>query len=72
MATMEDYFDKYDYYNFGSDFDKIEATKGGHAKHKERKEGHKYAPSGNVRIVVTKLQNAEKKEKNARRRLNSV
>lgn len=72
MAAMDDYFDSYDYYNFGTGFDKMQPGKAGHAKHKVRKEGQRYAPSGNIRHVVTKLQNAEKKEKNARKRLNSV
>jgi len=76
MATMDDYFDSYDYYNFGHEFEKVESSMkgGGHSKskHKEKKETFKYAPSGNVRKVVTKLQNAEKKEKIARQRLNSV
>lgn len=71
---MDDsYFDQYDYYNFGSGFDKIsKAGGGGHAKSKERKVNMRYEPSGNVRSVVTKLQNAEKKAKQARQRLNSV
>ena len=70
---MDDtYFDEYDYYNFGSGFDKMSKSGGGHAKSKERKENLKYMPSGNVRHVVTKLQNAEKKLKQARQRMNSV
>lgn len=69
----ETYFDEYDYYNFGSGFDKIvKPGGGGHAKGKDKKVNMKYSPSGNVRYVVTKLQNAEKKEKLARQRLNSV
>lgn len=73
MATMDDFFDQYDYYNFGSEFDKMASgMKGGHAKNKEKKENLKYTPSGHVRKVVTKLQNAEKKEKVARQRLSSV
>ena len=76
MATMDDYFDSYDYYNFGHEFEKVESSMkgGGHSKskHKEKKETFKYAPSGNVRKVVTKPQNAETKEKVARQRLNSV
>ena len=69
------FIDEYDYYNFGSGFDKISHSKsggGGHAKGQERKINKKYSPSGNVRTVVTKLQNAEKKVKQARQRLNSV
>jgi hypothetical protein len=72
------FIDEYDYYNFGSDFDKISGSKtrgagaGGHAKAKDRKVNLKHDPSGNVRCVVTKLQNAEKKEKQARQRMNSV
>lgn len=71
---MDDtYFDQYDYYNFGSRFDKMSKTPGGcHSKGKERKVNMKFTPSGNVRSVVTKLQNSEKKEKQARLRLNSV
>lgn len=71
---MDDsYFDEYDYYNFGSGFDKISKAGGsGHAKGKDKKINMKYEPSGNVRSVVTKLQNAEKKMKQARQRLNSV
>ena len=71
---MDDaYFDQYDYYNFGSGFDKIHKPGGSHAKTKERKiNNFKYAPSGNVRLVVTKLQNSEKKIKRGRLRLNSV
>ena len=67
-----DFFDEYDYYNFGTGFDKMSKTGGGHAKSKERKENLKFTPSGNVRHVVTKLQNAEKKVKQARQRMNSV
>lgn len=66
------YFDEYDYYNFGAGFDKIYKVGGAHAKGKEKKANMKFTPSGNVRSVVTKLQNAEKKVKQARQRLNSV
>ena len=71
---MDDaYFDEYDYYNFGSDFDKMSKAGGsGHSRGKEKKANMKYAPSGNVRSVVTKLQNAEKKVKLARQRMNSI
>ena len=70
---MDDtYFDEYDYYNFGSGFDKMSKAGGGHSRGKERKANMKYEPSGNVRSVVTKLQNAEKKVKLARQRMNSV
>ena len=70
---MDDaYFDQYDYYNFGAGYDKISKAGGGHAKSKEKKINMKYAPSGHVRSVVTKLQNSEKKLKQARQRLNSV
>ena len=65
MATMDDYFDTYDYYNFGSTYDKITIAKGGHAKHKT-----KHDPSGHTRKIVTNIQNSEKKK--ARQRLNSV
>lgn len=67
---MEDYFDEYDQYNFGSEYDKMESRMKGHAKHKERKENQRFNPSGNIRKVIEKIQNAEKKEK--RHRLNSV
>ena len=56
------YFDEYDYFNFGSGYDKIIAGKQGHSKHKDP-DYYKYAPSGHVRKMVTKLQNAEKKKK---------
>lgn len=74
---MDDaYFDRYDYYNFGNDFAKISNSsgkgEGGHAKGKDKKMNMKFSPSGNVRCVVTKLQNAEKKEKQARQRTNSI
>ena len=64
------YFDQYDYYNFGADFDKLNKAKmasgGGHAKNK--KIGH----TGNDRKMVVNIQNSLKKEKQARQRLNSV
>ena len=64
------FFDQYDYYNFGADFDKLNKAKtvsgGGHSKHK------KIGPVCNDRKVVSNIQNAEKKEKEARQRLNSV
>lgn len=76
MAADSAYFDNYDYYNFGNEFARVESSMkgGGHSKSKskDKKETFKYAPSGNVRKVVTKLQNSEKKEKQARQRLNSV
>ena len=73
QTNMDDtYFDQYDYYNFGGEYNKIAKGSGGHAKHKGKKQNLKYAPSGNVRLVVTNIQNAEKKEKQARQRLNSV
>lgn len=67
------FFDEYDYYNFGSNFDKIVNGSGtGHAKHKSNKiDNQKYAPSGHVRKVVTKLQNSEKKKKEEKIRRNS-
>lgn len=64
------YFDDYDYFNFGSDYDKIVNGKQGHSKHKTP-EYFKYSPSGNVRKTVTKLQNAEKKKKAVNMRHNS-
>ena len=70
-----DFFDEYDYFNFGSSYDKIAFQGGrgsGHAKHKENKlESKKYSPSGHVRKVVTKLQNSEKKKKIEKLRRNS-
>ena len=68
----EQYMDEFDRYNFGAEFDKISKGSGGHAKHKTKKENLKYAPSGNVRKIVANVQNAEKKEKQARQRVNSV
>lgn len=72
----EAYLDEYDHYNFGSEFAKISNSSGkaagGHAKSKDKKMNMKYTPSGNVRCVVTKLQNAEKKVKQARQRMNSI
>lgn len=75
QSAMDDsyFIDEYDYYNFGSGFDKIsKAGGGGHAKAKDKKINLRHEPSGNVRSVVTKLQNAEKKAKQARQRTNSV
>ena len=73
---MDDaYFDEYDYYNFGSGYDKMAKVGGGghsKSKSKDKKLSQKYSPSGNVRHVVTKLQNSEKKQKQTRLRLNSV
>ena len=68
----EQYMSEFDYYNYGAEFDKISKGSGGHAKHKGKKENLKYAPSGNVRKIVANVQNAEKKEKQARQRVNSV
>lgn len=66
----EQFFDEYDYYNFGTDFDKLNKLKttsgSGHAKHK------KTAQIFNDRKNVTNIQNAEKKEKTLRQRMNSV
>ena len=78
IAKMDDsyFIDEYDYYNFGNDYAKITNSSGkaesSHAKGKAKKINQKFTPSGNVRSVVTKLQNAEKKEKQARQRTNSV
>ena len=73
-TAMDDaYFDEYDYYNFGTGFDKMTKSGGtGHAKSKDKKQSMKYFPSGNVRTVVTNMQNAEKKLKRSRLRMNSV
>ncbi len=65
------YFDSYDYYNFGADFDKLNRVKmtsasGGHARNK------KTGPTANDRKMVVNIQNSMKKEKKARQRLNSV
>eukprot|EP00731_Ephydatia_muelleri_P025095 Em0017g178a len=67
-----EYMDEFDGYNFGTGFDKLTAAMKEHSKsvHKEWKANLKYAPSGNVRVVVTKLRNSEAKKK--RTRLNSV
>ncbi len=73
---MDDsFFDEYDYYNFGTVFDKMTRTGGGghsRSKAKDKKQSLRYSPSGNVRHVVTKLQNSEKKQKKSRLRLNSI
>uniref|UniRef100_A0A1X7VUV4 Nuclear protein 1 n=1 Tax=Amphimedon queenslandica TaxID=400682 RepID=A0A1X7VUV4_AMPQE len=69
------YFDEYDYFNFGSGFDKMfpDNKNTGHSKHKGYKlETQRYSPSGHVRKVVTKLQNSEKKKKEKRLRLSSI
>jgi hypothetical protein len=66
------YMDELDYYNYGREFDRMSKVSGGHAKHKGKKENLKFAPSGNVRKIVANVQNAEKKEKQARQRVNSV
>ena len=66
------YMDELDYYNYGREFDRMSKGSGGHAKHKGKKENLKFAPSGNVRKIVANVQNAEKKEKQARQRVNSV
>lgn len=71
-ASMdEQYMSEFDYYNYGREYDMISKGSGGHAKHKGKKENIKYAPSGNVRKIVANVQNAEKKEKQARQRINS-
>ena len=70
--TDLEYMDEFEKYNFGTGFDKLTAAMKEHSKskHKERKANVKYAPSGNVRVIVTKLHNSEAKKK--RTRLNSV
>ena len=64
------YFDRYDYYNFGSDFDKLNKVKmasgEGHARNK------KILATTNDRKMVVNIQNSLKKEKKARKRLISV
>jgi len=65
------YFDEYDYYNFGSEFDKLNRAKitpGGAGNTKNKKNG----VIGHDRKMVANIQNSLKKEKQARQRLNSV
>jgi len=63
----EKYMDEFDDYNYGVEYDKMEERMkvGGHAKHKGKQ---KHDPSGNVRKVVSNIQNAEKKDKEMRKR----
>ena len=68
-----EYFDEYDYFNFGSGYDKMTGSLTGHAKHKNfRVNTCRYSPSGNVRVVVKKLQNSERKKKEKKLRRSSV
>ena len=69
----EKYMTQYDEYNYGPEYDKLEEKMkvGGHAKHKESKDKHRMHPSGDVRKVVSNIQNAEKKEKEMRKRSDS-
>lgn len=63
------YFDEYDYYNFGSGFDKIVGVRRrGHAKHKERRESLSSAPSGTTRKFIQSIQNSEKRKREERLR----
>ena len=66
----EEYFGEYEDYNYGVEYDKLnERMKdGGHGKHKESKERQRYEPSGNVRKVVSNIQNSEKNKKEMRKR----
>ena len=70
----QQYMEEYDEYNYGVEFTKIEGRMkaGGHAKHKDTKEKQKFSPSGNVRKVVSNIQNAEKKDKEMRKRAGST
>ena len=74
MSADEQYMEEYDEYNYGTDFQKMEERMkgGGHAKHKDTKDKHKFSPSGNVRKVVSNIQNAEKKDKEMRKRTGST
>lgn len=70
----EQYMEEFDEYNYDMDFTKMEERmkSGGHAKHKDSKEKQKFSPSGNVRKVVSNIQNAEKKDKEMRKRSGST
>lgn len=70
----EQYMGDFDEYNYGVEFSKLEERMkaGGHAKHKGPKEKQKFSPSGNVRKVVSNIQNAEKKDKEMRKRSGST
>ena len=74
MAADQQYMEEYDEYNYGVEFNKLEERMkaGGHAKHKDVKEKKKFSPSGNVRKVVSDIQNAEKKDKEIRKRSGST
>lgn len=73
MSGDEQYMEEYDEYNYGTEFQKMEERMkaGGHAKHKDTKEKQRFSPSGNVRKVVCNIQNAEKKDKETRKRSGS-
>ena len=67
-----DYFDTYDYYNFGSSYDKIAGSRRrGHAKHKERRESLNALPSGTARKFIQTIQNSEERKKVERLRSES-
>ena len=74
MAADQQYMGEYDEYNYGVEFNKLEGRmkSGGHSKHKEIKEKKRFSPSGNVRKVVSDIQNAEKKDKEMRKRCGST
>lgn len=74
MSADQRYMEQYDEYNYDIEFTKMEERMkaGGHAKHKDSKERQKFSPSGNVRKVVSNIQNAEKKGKEMRKRSGST
>ena len=73
-AADQQYMEDFDEYNYGVEFTKIEGRMkdGGHAKHKGTKDRQRFSPSGNVRKVVSNIQNAEKKGKEMRKRAGST
>ena len=74
MSADQQYMEEYDEYNYGVEYTKMEERMktGGHAKHKDTKEKQKFSPSGNVRKVVSNIQNAERKDKEMRKRTAST
>ena len=74
MSADKEYMERYDEYNYDIEFTKMEERMkaGGHAKHKDTRERQKFSPSGNVRKVVSDIQNAEKKGKEMRKRAGST
>ena len=73
-AADQQYMEEYDEYNYGTEFTKLEERMkaGGHAKHKGTKDKQRFCPSGNVRKVVSDIQNQEKKNKEMRKRAGST